>query len=239
MVRLFAVVWLLGYSTASCFSVSIGYLRWLHNPSSGHSSRTHFTTALSMGLFDSISNFLSSRQGDFVKLDDSLQAFGPGPLLLLYKAPEQILDDEIHDMLADEAPRAFAKGITLSRLNDKNGLLLQETMEVALNQLILKGKNKPKKDIRITVTPDMTIAPLSKWQGCPVLLFSGFDNKEMMQVYNVLGRELYQATGGATAACAKAVPNAMTKPLSQVLEEISSDHSDAMSMDRQHDETTE
>ena len=93
--------------------------------------------------------------------------------------------------LADEAPRAFAKGIMLARLNNTNGLLLQETMEVALNQLILKKKNKPKKDIVITATtPDMTIAPRSKWQGCPVLLFSGFDDKEMMQVYNVLGREL-------------------------------------------------
>jgi len=63
-----------------------------------------------------------------------------------------------------------------------------------------------------------------------VLLFSGFTNAEMLATYNILGPELYQETG-RPVACAKAVPNALRKPLRQVLDEIAGDHRDAMTMD--------
>ena len=50
-----------------------------------------------------------------------------------------------------------------------------------------------------------------------------------MTVYNILGKEIYDETAGqSTPACAKAVPNAMSKPLRQVLDEIAGDHKDAM-----------
>ena len=66
-------------------------------------------------------------------------------------------------------------------------------------------------------------------QKIPVLLFSGFMNDEMMSAYNIIGPEIYEETGGVSnPACAKAVPNAMEKPLFQVIEEISGDHADAM-----------
>ena len=53
----------------------------------------------------------------------------------------------------------------------------------------------------------------------------------MLAVYNLLGDEIYQETGGqAVVACAKAVPNAMAKPLRQVLDEIAGDHQDAMQL---------
>ena len=52
-------------------------------------------TRLAMGLMDSLSNFLSNRQGDFVKLDSSDVAYGPGPLLIVYGIPAGIDNDEI------------------------------------------------------------------------------------------------------------------------------------------------
>jgi hypothetical protein len=65
----------------------------------------------------------------------------------------------------------------------------------------------------------------------PVLYFSGFRNQEMMNVYNILGKEIYEETGGqSNAACAKAVPNAMQKPLRQVFDEICGDHSNAIAV---------
>ena len=64
-----------------------------------------------------------------------------------------------------------------------------------------------------------------------VLFFSGFTNPEMMAVYQIMADEIYQETGGRNnVACAKAVPNAMHKPLGQVLEEICGDHQQAIIM---------
>jgi hypothetical protein len=47
--------------------------------------------------------------------------------------------------------------------------------------------------------------------------------------YSIVGGEIYQENG-ASAACAKAVPGSMQKPLGQVLDEISSDHQNAITM---------
>jgi len=68
----------------------------------------------------------------------------------------------------------------------------------------------------------------------PVVIFSGLSHTEMMASYNTLGEEIYNETTAATAgigmhlACATAVPNAMKKPLSQVIFEISGDHLEAI-----------
>jgi hypothetical protein len=52
----------------------------------------------------------------------------------------------------------------------------------------------------------------------------------MMETYSIIGKEIYEETGGSLIpACAKAVENAMGKPLRQVLDEISGDHEDVMS----------
>lgn len=176
-----------------------------------------FNTALPMGLMDSLSGFLNQRQGDFIKLEQS-EVFGPGPLLLLYGAPSGIDDQEIADMLEDGAPKAWQKGVRVHRLSPTS-LQLDEPMEVVLEELAATAKSPLS-----TPTKSETLA-------VPVLFFSGFANEEMMAVYDILGKEIYRESAGlASPACAKAVPNAMAKPLRQVLEEISGDHTDAMNL---------
>lgn len=180
-------------------------------------SRTRGSAAgppfLRMGILDSLSNFLSSRDGDFIKLEET-ETFGPGPLLILYKIPPGIEDDEIKDMLSDGAPNASQKGVKLARIASDKNEILKCTLEEALTSFVEKDPNKDDKET------------LSR-SGCPVLFFSGFDNKEMMATYDILGSEIY-AESGEASACAKAVPNAMMKSFGQVLEEISGDHKDAM-----------
>lgn len=68
------------------------------------------------GLFDYVRDnfFLDSRQDDFVPLvrdDNADDAFGPGPLLLLYAVPETMLDDdELLDMIDDGMPNRRIRG---------------------------------------------------------------------------------------------------------------------------------
>jgi len=85
--------------------------------------------------------------------------------------------------------------------------------------------------------PSQPQAQAQMMEGCPVVIFSGFSNSEMMDSYNILGEELYKETAsygrGQYLACATAVPNAMNKPLKQVLWEISSDHADALQQKQQ------
>lgn len=178
------------------------------------------TTALSMGLLDSISSFLQDREGDFVKLEDSGSAIGPGPLLLLYNLPQtiQIDNDEYLDMVEDGAPEAFKSGVIITRISRNDDAVLDMSLSDALEQLVRdKG-----------VVDDGAVA--GEHKGNCLLLFSGFLNSEMMATYNIVGKEIYEESGGSiTPACAKAVKNAMEKPLRQVLEEISGDHDEAMS----------
>ena len=181
------------------------------------------TTALPMGLLDSLSNFLQERQGDFVKLDASADAFGPGPLLLAYGIPAGILDEEMNDMIEDGAPAAAQGNFRVVRLSPTDGNVLDVSLQEALDYLA-SGT------LETSSSSSTSIAPTHL--NVPVLFFSGFGNEEMLAVYNILGREIYEETGGqSAAACAKAVPNAMGKPLRQVLEEISGDHKDAMGLD--------
>ena len=171
-----------------------------------------------MGLLDSLSNFLDDRGGDFIKLEDS-ETFGPGPALLLFNIPSNILDDELIDMLSDGAPRASRKGISMARLRSGDDIL-SKSLKDALQAIVEQPKS---------ISTDVLSTDGGLLSNCPVLLFSGFSNGEMMESYKIIAGEIYQETAGnSNAACAKAVPNSMEKQLRQVLEEISGDHQDAM-----------
>jgi hypothetical protein len=195
---------------------------------------------------DSLSNFLQNRQGDFVKLQDSDKVFGPGPVLLLYNTPSGIDDEEIREMVADGAP-SIGQDCLLCRL-DRNSPELELSLQDALE--ILVASSGQKKDYNTSPpvegfsspsfspsSPDDDNVVLTSRHppaSVPVLLFSGFRNDEMLSVYNIIGKEIYDETAGkSTPACAKAVPKAMHKPLRQVLDEISGDHQDAMRLDQQ------
>ena len=203
-------------------------------PTTTSTTRTNLAV---MGLFDQVSNFLQNRQGDFMKLENSdTSVFGPGPLLVAYGIPNGIDDDEIYDMLEDAAPRAFAtkqcKVVRLpvtatSKENDsKDDSIFNLSLQQALETMFASSSSSW---VDHNDDDDNNIYNVSSAKAVPVLLFSGFRNDEMMAVYNVLGGEIYQETAGqVAAACAKAVPNAMTKPLRQVLDEISGDHQDAL-----------
>jgi len=176
-----------------------------------------------MGLLDKISKaFLKEKEGDFIRLNESGDS-GLGPAILLYNVPAGILDEEIIDMLDDVAPQASKAGVILQRL-DTNHPLLDLSLEEALKKVMADqqhGKSSSN-------TPSIShIAPVIR--GNPVLLFSGFPNAEMMASYKIIAAEIY-AENGSEAACAKAVPNALSKLLRQVVEEISGDHQDALKM---------
>jgi hypothetical protein len=179
-----------------------------------------------MGIMDKFFSFMQDRGTDFVRLETDTSVFGPGPALILYQVPTGIANDEVKDMLEDFAPKAAGKGVVISRLSpDLDREFLDQPLGEAIAQIV-DGKG-PSSSIQNTISTDAGL--LGK---CPVLLFSGFENDEMMTTYNILGREIYQETGGQgiPAACAKVVPNAMAKPLNQVLGEISADHESAINL---------
>jgi hypothetical protein len=263
------------------------------------------STALRMGLFDSIaSRFRTNNNNnngdddekDFVRLDEMNEQFlGPGPVVLLYQVSDAIDDDEVRDMLADGAPTATQKGISMARIaslqdttpslsatgtatttttttsttakkqyslksssssssdeddqqrrssntnNTKNSNL--HLVDLSLRKALEKVIREPPPPIlRSSTSQSMTATTFTETtntntnnSGCPVVIFSGFTNTEMMDSYNILGEELYKETAsssyngkGQYLACATAVPNAMNKPLAQVLMEISGDHAAAM-----------
>jgi hypothetical protein len=173
------------------------------------------SSRLPMGLMDSISDFLRNREEDFVKLDATESEFGPGPLLLAYGIPPGIANEELRDMIADGAPVATQKGCQSVRLSASDGHVLDRPLREALDGLA--------SGVIPTSSSETQVAA-----AVPVLFFSGFGNEEMMAVYKIVGQEIHQESG-TSPACAKAVPNAMGKPLRQVLDEISGDHQDAMS----------
>lgn len=183
-------------------------------------------TLLAMGLMDSLSNFLKKREGDFVKLDSSSDAavFGPGPLLVAYGIPANIDNEEIQDMISDGSPNAFKKNCKIVRLSPRDDNVLDVSLEEALNGLA-DGS------IRSAVKTTNMVGQSPMFLNVPVLFFSGFQNYEMLALYNILGKEIHEETAGQSSpACARAVPNAMGKPFRQVLDEISGDHKDAIAL---------
>jgi hypothetical protein len=252
-------------------AISLGRFPSSHNYSSNTQKRRGATAIVSpqqkqslcMGLFDSFfsSSFLQNRQGDFVQLDKSstATAFGPGPLLILYNVPTGIQVQEVLEMIHDGAPSAHAQGCTVVRLDDSekndddDDIVWDLSLEQALNKLLVRGNviSSPEYESFEPSLQDSSSSSISTRRdtttpSTPVLFFSGFRNDEMMNVYNILGQEIFQEMLTATssvsplprpppAACAMAVPKAMNKPLRQVLEEISGDHQDAIAMTRNDD----
>jgi len=186
-----------------------------------------------MGLFDDLrSRFLDSRgEGDFIPLVEDADAFGPGPLVLLYAVPASLGDDELRDMVADGMPAR--RDVTLRRVaaTDDDGTggdaLLDATVGDALAAAARTGGGAA---AAAAPTPGGGAG-----QGaCPVLYFSGVSNAEMMATYRIVAREIYEETRGVHwPACAKVVAPAMEKTLRQVLGEISGDHAEAMQMQRE------
>ena len=184
-----------------------------------------------MGLLD---RFLGKREGDFVKLESSLDTFGPGPAILLYGCPAGVTDEELKDMVEDGAPEATTKaagGVICRRIDATSTSLLDMTVKEALEQVVKEGNKSERGILDLGVVGGVEI-PSQQQPPCPVIYFSGISNAEMMATYRIISGEIYEETGGvANAACAKAVPPAVDKQLRQVIEEITGDHLDAISPD--------
>ena len=207
-----------------------------------------------------LSNFLQDRGTDFIKLekDDTIdELFGPKrPILICYNIPDGITNEELYDMLQDGAPKASAssKGVIIKRINDgdrgsgstssssSSNELLDLSLQAALDKIV-EADGRDDNDATVdtvegsssNVVGEVSLLPTTTTEGSgnanvPVLLFSGFYNSEMINTYNIVGKEIYDETYGVcNTACAKVVPNAMNKPLQQVFNEIVGDHVDAMS----------
>mmetsp|Transcript_10115 Transcript_10115/g.19455 ORF Transcript_10115/g.19455 Transcript_10115/m.19455 type:complete len:130 (-) Transcript_10115:76-465(-) len=127
-------------------------------------------------------------------------------------------------MISDGAPKASNKNVKIVRLSEEDSHVLDISMQEALGGLA-QGSIEP------------SATDTQQTFQVPVIFFSGFENDEMLNVYNILGREIWEETfGHASAACAKAVPNAMKKSLRQVLDEISGDHREALSLENKEEE---
>ena len=240
---------------------------------------TPSSTCLQMGLINAFRSRFGNNgeEGDFVKLNKMKEKFiGPGPVVLLYRVPPGIDDDEIRDILYDAAPIATKKGIAIARiasmessakkvyslekdknddekddetdnLNDeteskepkqkqkqnkktKQDRLVNMNLQRAIETVMKRSKREANAKQPLPPPPPI---PFDPDDGSPVVIFSGFTNREMMDSYNILGEEVYKEGMGSYGkgqylACATAVPNAMKKPLKQVLEEISGDHAEAL-----------
>ncbi len=183
-------------------------------------SRT-IRSQLRMGLFD----FFKSREGDFVKLEET-STFGPGPVIILYNVPDGILDEEIRDMIDDGITSSRAGEVKFARLctSDLDSMgekTVQDVLEEALaNKLVRSSQSS---------SPAPASISGSMQPYVPILYFSGIASSEMMNTYNIIGKEIYEESGGmANVACAKSVEPAMNKSFRQVVEEISGDHTDAL-----------
>ena len=203
----------------------------------------HSKTSLQMGLLDFVqNNFLDSRDGDFIPLEKrNDDIFGPGPLIMIYAVPTTIQNDELLDMIEDGMPQRKRDEIVIQRLDgmDKNGEggdvdYLDCTVEDALNRAM---KSTDSGDGSTSPSSTSIVSSAIEQGPCPVLYFSGVNNSEMMDTYNIIANEVYEETGGVHwPACAKVVPPAMKKSMRQVLTEISGDHEDAMRIRREESE---
>ena len=187
--------------------------------------------------------FLQTRDGDFAPLDSSslsepLVVGGTCPVLFLYQVPDGVADDEIRDMLQDEAPSAVQRGVTIRRLSPIED---HAVLDLSLRQALTE-QNHPDNDdnnnnnnnsVSVSSRTSTDTTTSDHHQQSPpvaVLLFHGFASTEMLRVYRTLAAEITAETAGASllVACATVVPRALDKPLRQVLEEIAGDHRDAV-----------
>ena len=183
-----------------------------------------------MGIIKRVSSFFNIRSEDFVPIETMDDKYGP-PVILLFGFPEGIDDYEIQDMVSDGAPLACASeyGVKVKRINDygANSIWLDFSMRDVL-QRVMDERSDEKTVFNVDVSTAESIRH-SDWQpSCPVVYCSGLSNSEMMATYRIIAREIYEETGGAQAACAKAVLPAMDKSVRQVITEIAGDHIDAM-----------
>jgi len=201
----------------------------------------HSRVIMRMGLMDRIRNigsFLTSRKGDFVKLDrDCEMLFGPGPAILLVDCPRGISKEEISDMIEDGAPVASASGVSFEKIytiGEDSSIATDEYLDRPVLEIFEELSSNSKEDdpkLNDKSFPKSSIEqPLISYAaGCPVIYFSGISNKEMLDTYRIISSEIYEETGGATStACAKLVEPAQQKSLKRVIEEIRSDHLDSM-----------
>ena len=189
---------------------------------------TATATTLQMGLFD----FFKSRENDFVKLEETSTTYGPGPIILLYNVPNGLLDDEIRDMIEDGTGSNSISGqkVQFTRINSLDLSFMKEmTVEQVLNQALEENGFNISTSIHDDETTATATATSVKESSVPILYFSGISNPQMMATYNIIAREIYEESGGIlNAACAKAVEPAMGKCFQQLIEEITGDHTDAM-----------
>jgi len=205
--------------------------------------------------------FLTSREGDFIPLENSDDAYGPGPLIVAYAVPDSMETQELLDMVEDGMPRRERGSVKIRRIDDGGeDSLLDLTVEEALDRAteggyFISGENASSSsdggdDIgavltlansKPTIDPVTVATQQTQENGpCPVLYFSGVTNSEMMETYQIIANEIYEETNGVHwPACAKVVPPAMKKSMRRVLEEISGDHAEAMRMRRKEAETAE
>lgn len=216
-------------TTRESLSSIIGPTRYSLRPLS-----RDISLSLPMGIMDNINSFLGNRERDFVKLESTNDAFGPGPAVLLYGCPGGISDDEIMYMISDGAPKAYESsgGVSCKRIGEEeigSCQYLDQTVSDALQLIVEECTKQDKARTRLPLRiVDESIS--MKQLTCPVIYFSGFSNSEMMQTYQIIAKEIFDETGGvAKAACAKAVPPAMGKTLREVIEDITGDHLDAIS----------
>jgi hypothetical protein len=188
--------------------------------------------------------FLSQRQGDFVKLQDTTERYGPGPVLLLYNIPNEIENDEIIDMIQDTCTQRTSDTCQLYRLVDDHSVNPYPELDLTVFELMTEISNGKVVSTSSLLKRNEIVAAVSSStydenENIPtsVLFFSGFTNTEMMDLYNVLSNEIYQeimssSTGSTSSrrppACAKAVPNCMNKSMRQVITEICGDHLNAI-----------
>eukprot|EP00429_Kryptoperidinium_foliaceum_P003886 CAMPEP_0176027888 /NCGR_PEP_ID=MMETSP0120_2-20121206/13680_1 /TAXON_ID=160619 /ORGANISM="Kryptoperidinium foliaceum, Strain CCMP 1326" /LENGTH=234 /DNA_ID=CAMNT_0017361093 /DNA_START=26 /DNA_END=730 /DNA_ORIENTATION=- len=176
-------------------------------------------------VVDGGADFFRERKGDFMKLEDSDEEYGPGPALIFYNVPQGIQDEELVDMLRDGAPKAIKKGVSLSRMDTST---TNDWMDLSLEDA-LKKVVRTSKDPRTREGPDPLTTDAGLLATTPVLFFSGFTKSEMLATFQIISHEVHKETQGRlSVACAMAVANAMEKPLRQVLLEVSGDHLEVM-----------
>jgi hypothetical protein len=217
--------WTAGFSTQVLLTRHNSY-----HPINHDSTMSSSSSSLQMGSFWDRLTGTGDQEGAFVKLNpQDGQEFGPGPLIVLYNIPDGVTNDEIADMMADGAPQAYEKGITLYRIrvdddsDNDNDAVLDMSMQDALQGIAKKSLQDRYQPAPPGALPAIGMPPIV------MSLFSGFRNDEMLQAFQILSSECYQEAQ-ISPACAKAVPKAMEKTLRQVIEEIGGDHREATRM---------
>jgi len=151
----------------------------------------------------------------FVKIGgaEDENAFGP-PVLLLGGFPKTIETAEVRDMVSDEAPLVWQRGLAVVRVTPA---MLDQTLQDVLEETAAKKK---------TTQLDAAEKDAQEW-GVPVIFFSGMGNGAVRRVSRLVLGELY-AENGQRGAVARAVPPAMEKSCGQLFGEIVDDHRDIL-----------